>query len=134
MAKSRKEPPLSDWQVHIPGTFPDITIRATYLQLRSGSYVLEDTYGQPLFTTPAESGVHVRRLESGEKAAKPNLTTDAALVAHMAEVHDQHFTTGFSHGDIARAHEAVHAAAADPLPESASAEKVTPAPRGRRTR
>jgi hypothetical protein len=59
-----KQPPLSDWHVSIAGV-PDVTVRATRLNLRDGSYVLEDVYGNPLFAAPIGEVRYARRLEPG---------------------------------------------------------------------
>ena len=143
-----KTPPLADWLVRFTDT-SHRTVRATSLHIREGSYVLSDTYGHPLFAAPLGAVLCVRRLEPGEEVPAPLSAAGklgaAGLVTHMAEAHDQHFTVGFSHEEIVRAHNGAHATAPDspagPIPPDlitqpepgapAAAEKPVPPQRSR---
>jgi hypothetical protein len=128
----QRPPALADWHVAIVNG-DTRTVRATSLHIRDGAAVLSDTYGHPLFAAPLGAVLCVRRLEPGEEVPAPLHAAErlgaADLVTHMAEAHNQHFTVGFSHAEIIRAHIAAHGTAPEPGAATEKPVPEVPAPR-----
>jgi hypothetical protein len=65
MAKNRKTPELSDWEVRFSEDGSTVLARATSLTVYEGTVVLRDTYGAPLFAASLGAVRYVKRLEPG---------------------------------------------------------------------